>query len=298
MEMPGFALVALQGRRRAIIETAQELDRRGFPNIYCPSYADGVSLSLALAMSTQRIEIGTGIAVIYTRHPSVMAASANLIHELSDGRFRLGLGVAHEPTLRPLGISAGKPVTDMRRYVEQLRAAAQDQPLPPVILATLRKKMTRLAGEIADGALWANAALSHMPESLKEIPAERRDTFIVGNLAPCSVSDDRAAALAAIRRALRLYMSTPNYQNYFIEAGYAEEVERARAAQAEGNKQAMDEAVSERMAEDVALFGTASQVREKVEAWHAAGVKPLTLSVYAATGKQARAIEEILPIFT
>ena len=273
MDKPGFALVALPGKRRAIIETAQELDRRGFANIYCPSYADGLSLCLAIAMSTERIEIASGIAVIYTRHASEMAATAGFVNEMAGGRFKLGLGVAHEPGLRKMGIRPGGPVSDMRAYVEQLKAAGQDPSFPPVLLATLRRKMTALAGEVADGALWANAALSHMPASLAAIPAERREAFIVGNLAPCSVSDDRGAALAAIQRALRLYMTLPNYQNYFSEAGYGEEVERARAALAADDKQALADSVSERMAEDIGLLGTASQVREKVEAWHAAGVE-------------------------
>lgn len=297
MDKPGFALVALPGRRRALLETAQDLDRRGFANIYCPSYADGLSLCLAIAMSTERIEIASAIAVIYMRHASEMAATAGFINEMADGRFKLGLGVAHEPSLRKVGVTPGGPVSDMRAYVEQLKAAAQDASFPPVLLATLRRKMTALAGEVADGALWANASLAHMPESLSAIPAERRDEFIVGNMAPCSVSDDRGAALAAIQRSLRLYMSLPNYQNYFTEAGYGEEVERGKAAIAEGDKQALADSVSEGMADDIGVFGTASQVREKVEAWHAAGVKPLTLSAYSATGDQARAVEEVAAIF-
>ena len=297
MEKPGFALVALPGRRRAVIETAQELDRRGFANIYCPSLGDGLSLCLAVAMSTARIEIASGIAVIYTRHASEMAATAGFINEVAGGRFTLGLGVAHAPGLHKLGIRPGGPVADMRAYVEQLRAAAGDPSFPPVVLATLRRKMTALAGEVADGALWANAALSHMPASLAALPPERREGFVVGNLAPCSVSDDRGAALTAIRRALRTYMALPNYQHYFIEAGYAEEVARARAALAAGDKGALSEAVSERMADDIGLFGSAAAVREKVEAWRTAGVTQLTLSAYSARGDQAHAIEEVAAIF-
>lgn len=297
MDKPGFALVALPGRRRDLLKTAQDLDRRGFANIYCPSYADGLSLCLAIAMSTERIEIASGIAVIYMRHASEMAATAGFINEMADGRFKLGLGVAHEPSLRKMGITPGGPVSDMRAYVETLKGAAQDPSFPPLLLATLRRKMTALAGEVADGALWANAALSHMPASLAAVPAERREGFIVGNLAPCAVSEDRGAALAAIQRALRLYMSLPNYQNYFAETGYGEEVERARAAIVAGDKKALADSVSERMADDIGVFGTAAQVRDKVEAWHAAGVKPLTLSAYSATGDQARAVEEVAAVF-
>lgn len=297
MQKPGITLVALAGSRTATIEAAQELERRGFPHVYCPSLNDGIGLTLAIALRTQRLIVGTGIANIYARHPSEMAAAGAFIHEVSGGRFHLGLGVSHIPTLEQLEVPFGKPVADMRNYVAAMRKSAGDQASPPIVLAALRKQMTRLAGEVAEGALWANAALSHMAESLKEIPAAKRDSFIVGNLAPCAVSDDRAAALGAIRRALRLYMTLPNYQNYFIEAGYREEVERGRAALAAGDKEGVLSAISERMADDTSLFGTANQVREKMEAWRAAGVNWLTLSCYSATGNQPQAVQEVTAIF-
>ncbi len=66
-----------------------------------------------------------------------------------------------------LGLKTGKPTDDIRSFVGELRKGAQRWgDLPPVILATLRKKMVDLAAEIADGAVWANAARSHMTESL------------------------------------------------------------------------------------------------------------------------------------
>ena len=100
----------------------------------------------------------------------------------------------------------------MRRYVEALRAAAPDRPLPPIVFSALRKKMVRLAGELVEGVVWANAVRSHMAESLKEVPAEKREGFLVGNLAPAYVSEDRGEALAAVRRALSNYLTLPNYK--------------------------------------------------------------------------------------
>lgn len=297
MEKPGFTLTGVPGHRKALIETARELDRRGFPHVYCPSRGDGLGLCLAIAQATGRMMIGSGIANIYLRHPSDVAETAMLIDEISDGRFRLGLGVSHPTANEPLNVSVGKPLGDMRTYVERIRQAAADQPFPPIVIAALRRKMTQLAGQIAEGVLWAQAALSHMPASLQQIPAEKMASLIVGNLAPCAVSDDRPLALGAIQRGLRLYMALPNYQNYFIEAGYEEEVERARAAVAAHDNAALLNSVSERMAGDIGLFGTAAQVREKVEAWREAGVQDITLGAISTTGNQARAIEEVAAIF-
>ncbi len=297
MGKPGFVLGARPGERRAAIETAKWLDERGFSHVYCPTFGDGMSLSLAVVMETTQLKVGTGIANIYTRHPASMAETGAFMHEISGGRFLLGLGVSHAPTNDALGVQTGKPLGDIREYVSRMREAAGGEELPPIILATLRTKMVGLAAEISEGALWAQGVLSHMSASLEAVPAAKRESFVVGNLAPCAVSDDRNTALTAVRRGLRMYMTLPNYQNYFLEAGYEEEVERARAAVRDGDMGAVLEAISEEMADDIGLFGTASQVREKVEAWQAAGVEEITLSAVSTTGNQARAVEEVAAIF-
>ena len=297
MGKPGFVLGARPGGRRETIATAKWLDERGFSHVYCPTFGDGMSLSLAVVMETSQLKVGTGIANIYTRHPASMAETAAFMHELSEGRFLMGLGVSHAPTNDALGVQTGKPLADIRSYVERMREAALGEALPPIILATLRKRMVGLAAEISEGALWAQGVLSHMGASLEAVPEGKRDAFLVGNLAPCAVSDDRNLALTAVRRGLRMYMTLPNYQNYFIEAGYESEVEAARAAVADGDMGAVLEAISEEMADDIGLFGTAAQVRDKVDAWAAAGVEEMTLSAVSTTGNQAQAIEEVAAIF-
>src|SRR5262249_32152174 len=150
-----------------------------------PSFGDGVGLCEALALCTKEIAFGTAIANLYTRHPSDYAQTVTLIHELSRGRFRFGIGVSHGPVIARLGVKAGKPLHDVRTFVAALQKGAQRWgELPPIILATLRAPMVRLAGEIAQGAVWANASRSHMAASLAFLPAARSDSFFVGNMIP------------------------------------------------------------------------------------------------------------------
>ena len=215
---------------RREVELAQEIERRGYAGIYCPSFCDGIGLCEALALTTKTIPFGTSIANIYTRHASDYAQTAALIHELSAGRFLFGIGVSHGPVHDRLGITVGKPLADVRHFVEQLRIGAQRQgDLPPVALATLRKPMVRLAAEIGQGAIWANAARSHMARSLSHLPADKRAArdFFVGNMIPTCISDDRAAAAAVNRKTLVGYVTLPNYQNYWIEAGYEDYLEES-----------------------------------------------------------------------
>jgi alkanesulfonate monooxygenase SsuD/methylene tetrahydromethanopterin reductase-like flavin-dependent oxidoreductase (luciferase family) len=67
-QKPALSLAAVPGRRKATLELAQEIERRGFAGIYCPSFGDGMGLCLALALTTKEIRFGTSIANIYTRH--------------------------------------------------------------------------------------------------------------------------------------------------------------------------------------------------------------------------------------
>jgi porphobilinogen synthase len=95
---------------------------------------------------------------------------------MSDGRFRLGLGVSHGPVTERLGVETGKPLADTAAYVAAMRANERfGGQLPPIYLATLRNKMLQLATEISEGAIWANASLSHMSKQLSEVPNAVRE---------------------------------------------------------------------------------------------------------------------------
>ena len=297
---PAVSLAAAAGRRRAIIEIAQRFEKEGFAGIYCPSFGDGLGLCEALALETREIRFGTSIANIYSRHPYDYAHTAALVHELAGGRFRFGIGVSHGPTLARLKVSAGKPLQDMRHFVTELQVGAKlAGPLPPLVLATLRQKMVALAGEIAQGAVWANAARSHMAASLSHLPATARSNhdFFIGDMVPTCIDPDRAAAAAVNRRTLTGYVKLPNYQNYWIEAGYEDEMRAIRAAVARGDDDAVRAAMSERWLSDVTLYGPASKVRDGVEAWRAAGVKTVIVVPSSTKGNQMVAFEELIAAF-
>src|SRR4051812_37646851 len=54
-DMPAVALAAVPGRRRATLDLAREIERRGFSGIYCASFGDGLGLCEALALATSTI---------------------------------------------------------------------------------------------------------------------------------------------------------------------------------------------------------------------------------------------------
>jgi len=299
MTKPAVSLAAMRGRRQATLEMAKEIERQGFDGIYCPSFGDGVGLCEALAFTTRAITFGTAIANIYTRHPFDYAQTVTMIHELSGGRFRFGIGVSHEPVNTRLGLKSGRPLADTRQFVEQLRkAASRWGDLPPVVLATLRKKMAQLATEIGEGAVWANAARSHMKSSVAHLSDKGcKDGFFIGNMIPTCVDDDKQAAAAVMRKTLTGYVMLPNYQNYWIEAGYADEMEAIKHTIAAGEIDKIPARMSDRWLSDCTLFGSVKEVRDGLDAWYDAGVKTPILVPSSTKGGQFEALQELFAAF-
>jgi alkanesulfonate monooxygenase SsuD/methylene tetrahydromethanopterin reductase-like flavin-dependent oxidoreductase (luciferase family) len=191
-------------------------------------------------------------------------------------------------------------LADIRKFVQDLQpAAAMAGPLPPIVLATLRKPMVKLAGEIAQGAVWANAARSHMGESLKALPPEKQQdkNFIVANMIPTVIDDDKAAAAAVNRKTLSSYVRLPNYQQYWIEAGFEEEMQAIQKAIEKKEDEKIPQLMSDRWLSQVTLYGNAKEVREGVEAWYASGVNTLIVVPSSARGNQMVALEQVITAF-
>jgi alkanesulfonate monooxygenase SsuD/methylene tetrahydromethanopterin reductase-like flavin-dependent oxidoreductase (luciferase family) len=295
VRFPAVSLAASPGKARTVIDAAVELEARGFTGIHCPSFGDALGLSLSIAHATTTIEIATAIQPIYLQHPAALATTAAYLHEVSDGRFRLGLGVSHAPATDRLGVSTGKPLSDMRTYVADMRAAAErGGALPPITLATLRDKMLALSLEISDGAVWANASLTRMAHSLSLIPDDRKaDGFFIGNLIPTVIDDDIDAARAKNRRTMSGYVRLPNYRNYWAEA-YPEEMAAVAAGIEARDNAAVEVAMTNEWLDDVTLSGSVGRIRDGVEAWFDAGVTTPVLVPGSTTGGQAKAVAEII----
>jgi alkanesulfonate monooxygenase SsuD/methylene tetrahydromethanopterin reductase-like flavin-dependent oxidoreductase (luciferase family) len=297
--LPALSLVAVPGRRQTTFDLAREAERRGYAGIYVPSIFGHMAQCTALALATGRLTFGTAIAPIYARTVEDFAQSAAFIHEISGGRFRFGIGVAHAPSHRRMAVVPGKPLADIRDFVARFRTHDAFGALPPIILAALRKRMVALAGEIADGLVFANGSRSHTKESLSVLPeAKRRDPdFLIANMIPTCIADDVEAAKAVNRRTLTRYTLLPNYRNYWKEAGYIEEMTAIEAAIEENRQAEIPSLMSDRWLADATLFGPAAKVRDGVAAWREAGVTTPILVPSSASGNQLKAVEEIFSAF-
>src|SRR5437870_13029498 len=104
-------------------------------------------------------------------------------------------------------------------------------------------------------------SLGHLPPSACENPR-----FFIGNMVPTCIDADRAAAAAVNRRTLTGYVKLPNYQDYWIEAGFEEEMQAIRKAIAAGEDERLPQLMSERWLSEVTLYGSPKDVRDGIEA--------------------------------
>src|SRR5688572_5581419 len=84
------------------VATIQQADRAGVPSVWLTAGGLGPDSLTTLAVAgaqTEQIQLGTSIAVTSSRHPIAMIQQAVAISQVAPGRFRLGIGLSHRPTI-------------------------------------------------------------------------------------------------------------------------------------------------------------------------------------------------------
>ena len=293
------------------VKLAEEL---GFESVWVTHIAgrDPFIVLTAYAQATERIRLGTGVTPIYARTPASMAQTAITLDELSGGRHNLGLGVSHAPVVEGwYGDKIGKPVREMREYVEIVRAIAAGEGPPQgekwqtqfrlmgldarpelkVYVAGLSPAMLRLAGRLADGVvLWlCNPEYIErvvVPEVTtgRERAGKSLEGFDIVAAIPSAVTDDPQAAWEVMRKDLIPYFSLPFYRAMIERSGYEDDVK--------GFDERGPEAISERFLSALTAVGDEEAVREGVERYRSAGttspcVGPIPKTDFEATLRAA-----------
>ncbi|HYZ40272.1 MAG TPA: TIGR03620 family F420-dependent LLM class oxidoreductase [Stellaceae bacterium] len=206
---------------------AERVENWGYAALWIPESRgrNALAHSAWLLANTERLIVATGIANIYARDPMAMANGQRGLNEQSDGRFLLGVGVSHRPMVQGVrGHTYGKPVATMRAYLEAMRAAPYQAPMPRekprTIVAALGPKMMALSGELADGAHPYNTTAQHTEQS--------RSILGPGKLLCPEVwvllETDPATARRAAREALSRYMQLENYVNSWRREGFGDDL--------------------------------------------------------------------------
>src|SRR3954447_24687750 len=108
--LPALNLVAQPGQRRATLDLAREIERRGFAGISVSSQYSNMAQCLGLAFATERIPFATAITPIYAQTTDEFAQMAASVHEVAGGLFHSGMGVPPPPSHARMGVTPGKPL--------------------------------------------------------------------------------------------------------------------------------------------------------------------------------------------
>lgn len=188
-------------RLAGLVGDVQAAERAGFTSLWIPQipgYLDAMTTIAVLGQVTERIELGTSVVPLQTRHPIPMAQQALTTQAACGGRFTLGLGPSHHWIVQDqLGLPYERPAAQMRDYLAVLNLAFAGSgpvdvenhtyrvhspldvvdPVPmPIVISALGPVMLRIAGEHASGTvLWMadeRAIATHVAPRIAKAAAE------------------------------------------------------------------------------------------------------------------------------
>jgi alkanesulfonate monooxygenase SsuD/methylene tetrahydromethanopterin reductase-like flavin-dependent oxidoreductase (luciferase family) len=299
--VPVGAFISVGRSLERAVERVRKTEGLGYYAAYVPHIAgrDSVTVLAAYACATEKIRLGTGVLPIYSRTAVAAAQSIATVDEMSGGRAILGIGVSHRVTVEGwYGQELERPVSDMREYVEIVRAILQGedpppgdrfrssfqfmgyQPRPgiPIYIAALSPRMLRLAGELGDGVvLWLcnpdyvrNVVVPEVTKG-RERAGKSLDGFDVVAAVPAAVTDEPEAARARLRGDLIPYFSLPFYRAMLERSGFEEDIAGFDAGMAKNEPEAAVGAISDHFLQTLAALGTVEDAEATIRRYQEAG---------------------------
>lgn len=299
-------------------EAARRAEESGFAGVFTGEVSSDPFLPLVPAIeATERIEVGTSIAIAFARSPMTTAYTANDLQRFSRGRFVLGLGSqvkAH--VTRRFSMPWGRPAVQMREFVLAMRAAwrcwqegaaldfagehyqhtlmapnfaprPHEFGEPLVFVAGVGDAMTRVAGEVGDGFLchaftterWIR---EHTLPALAE--GRRRagrtmDGFTVkaAVFVATGTAEQIAAAAESVRAQIAFYASTPSYRPVLELHGWGELGAELTDLSKQGRWSEMGALVDDEVLGTFAVVAPPEQVAERVIARCAGAVDRISI---------------------
>ena len=228
----------------AAIERAEELGIHAAWMTTGGARLDSITTFAVAAARTQQIKLGTSIVPIFPRHPLVMVQQVQVVAQLAPGRFRLGVGPSHRPSMEAMGFNFQAPLGHLREYLQILKTLLQQgkvdfdgayyhahesiqEPVDvPVMASALQRGSFELCGAEADGAISWICPGPYLRDTA--LPAMRTAAAQAGRPAPPLIAHapvcvhDRPDE---VRAAVREQMTNPRlpfYQKMLIDAGFPE----------------------------------------------------------------------------
>lgn len=304
----------------ALVTAARRAEELGYAILWVPeeSGKDSFTQIAALALNTSRIRLATGSVNCFSRTPYLMAMSAAAVQEASASRFTLvmspgeGAGIVSSH-----GLAYDRPIARLRDYAIVVKRLLAGEPVryqgqvvsvpgaqlgfrpdkpPPVFLAGAGPRLRRVAGEVADGALFSFVTVDLMRAIVREVRQTAQDAG--RNPSAPEVACYITAAVdsnaePAVRASLSRTAAMPAQNRLLKEAGFAAEAERIASAASAGSNQSAERAVTDRMLDALAVVGRAAWIH-RAQAMHQAGVAlPSPAPILAGQDRQAMLLQAV-----
>jgi probable F420-dependent oxidoreductase len=286
---------------------ALEAERQGYDGVWAPEISHDPFPLLAIAATrTETVQLGTAIAVTFARNPMSSAMVANDLQLYSSGRFLFGVGSQIKPHItKRFSMPWSAPAERMREYVLAMRAIWQSwatgEPLdfvgefythtlmtpffnpgpnpygnPPLIVAGVGPRMTRVAGEVADGFFvhgftteryLREATLPALREGRAAAGKDDLDGFEISGLPfiLTGVDEDQLrAADTAVRKQIAFYGSTPAYRPVLELHGWGDLGEELNVMSKRGEWDEMGRRITDEMLHEFAIVAPPDLVAERL----------------------------------
>ena len=285
-------------------------------------WSDSVTPLAYLADKTTSIRLSTGIMQTTARTPAMTAMTALTLHDLTNGRFVLGLGASGPQVVEGLhGVKYNPALSRLRDTVNICRMIFRGEkvqydgkaitlPLPnsegkaikiahdptdlPIYLATLGPKSLEYTGEAANGWLGTSFSPDHPEAHVSFIESgARKSGRALSDIDLCvsarvEIGDDLEAMIDKRRPAVAFNMGgmgsadTNFYNDAFKRAGYGEEARAIQALWLAGKREEAAKRVPDAMITEFQVLGPRDHVKSRIERYKAAGVTTLKLGLDGA----------------
>jgi hypothetical protein len=241
---------------------------------------------------------------------SALKDAVEQVEEEEDEHLYHSTGWTRELWIESLGMKMEQPRQYMRSYVQTVKKSLSGQPIGsffrprpsahpvPVYVAAVTVESAEVGGELGDGIMPFLPARSYLTQL---VAAARSAAQRVGNTLnpldcivsiPTFIADDLEQARSAARYNLAFFAQLPFYRKQWRRCGFVDEVNALQEAWKRNDRRAAAALVSDRMVDEVCVFGPPSLCREQLAAFHEAGaalpviaVSPVNEERLAATRK-------------
>jgi 5,10-methylenetetrahydromethanopterin reductase len=285
----GIGLTPMETRRDVIVRTAALADELGYEVF---SIAEGWGLDSTvllaeLATATRRITLAAGVLSVWGRSPATIAMTAATLHQLSGGRFVLGLGASTRALVEGWhDIGYERPAARLREVTTRVRALMNGDraassvapaaralrlgqpPVPdlPIWLAATGERTIQVAADLADGwypiYLRRNRIRELAAGIAEQRPPSRPITVAAGPFTVVDPDVEAARAVAAACTTAYLAAMGDVYPRLVATQGLAAEVDLVRSTKT-------IPAQAQILLDEFTAYGTEATVQEQLDRWDA-----------------------------